>query len=83
MSQLPHRSMTLAAVATSYLKPTGVADKLRALAEDFEQAPRQGAAEDAPEGARYLYLSDTVARSIAGDLRTWADRLALGQEGSG
>jgi hypothetical protein len=35
----------------------------------LESAPRLGAAVDEPEGARYLILSDTLAREVASSLR--------------
>ena len=35
------------------------------LAEAFRQAQREGDAEDMPEGARYIRISDTLAVMIA------------------
>jgi hypothetical protein len=43
--------------------------KFTGLADDLDACPREGAATDAPEGARYIKLSDTLARQIAAALR--------------
>lgn len=42
---------------------------LSAIAAGLDRAARFGATEDDPEGARYIVLSDTLARQIASDLR--------------
>ena len=44
-------------------------DWLVQLAHDLTNFPREGADEDVPEGARYLYISDTLAIEIANRLR--------------
>ena len=43
-------------------------DFILELAEALRQAQREGAAEDIPEGARYITISDTLAGMIAGRL---------------
>ena len=43
-------------------------DFILELAKIFRQAHREGAAEDVPEGARYITISDTLAGMIAGRL---------------
>ena len=45
-------------------------DFILELAEALRQAQREGAAEDIPEGARYITISDTLAGMIAGRLET-------------
>lgn len=42
------------------------------LIELFEAAPRLGAETDMPEGARYIQISDTLAKRIAASLRKLA-----------
>lgn len=42
------------------------------LANLLDHAERLGNAEDVPEGTRYIQLSDTLARKIAQNLRTYA-----------
>jgi len=36
----------------------------------LERTPRQGAAVDVPEGARYVVISETALKQIIRDLRT-------------
>jgi hypothetical protein len=45
---------------------------LRDIAQALETAPRQGSIQDAPEGARFITMSDTLARRIAANLRVAA-----------
>lgn len=42
---------------------------LRKFADNLEQAPREGAAEDVPEGSRTVRLSDTLAKELVEYLR--------------
>lgn len=42
---------------------------MQAVAMALENAQRQGAVKDEPEGARYIQLSDTLATTLAGLLR--------------
>jgi len=42
---------------------------LAETAEALETASRQGAAEDRPEGARFIVMSDTLATEIAAAIR--------------
>ena len=37
----------------------------------LEEAPRIGAAQDKPEGTRYIQISDTLATSLAERLNRW------------
>lgn len=39
------------------------------VADELDAVPRMGAETDEPEGARYLMMSDTLARQIAAALR--------------
>lgn len=39
------------------------------MATLLENAPRMGAAEDEPEGSRYIRMSDTLAKEIANGIR--------------
>lgn len=39
------------------------------LAEALDQAPRLGAVQDSPEGARWIILSNTLAQEVALRLR--------------
>lgn len=48
---------------------------LYALAHDFEEARRCGADNDAPEGIRYIVLSDTLFQNIIERLQKIADIL--------
>lgn len=43
-----------------------------AVADALDAAERQGERTDEPEGARYVVLSDTLARRIADGLREWS-----------
>jgi hypothetical protein len=45
------------------------ADWLRELADQLTWAPRFGAAEDEPEGVKFIQLSDTLATDISERLR--------------
>lgn len=38
------------------------------IADSLDKADRLGASEDIPEGARYIMMSDTLARGIAADI---------------
>jgi hypothetical protein len=52
------------------MKRTEIA--VRALEQSrkiLDAAPRQGAERDVPEGSRYVVLSDSLARSLSGNLR--------------
>ena len=40
------------------------------IAEVLDRAERIGEREDAPEGVRYIRLSDTLAKKLANDLRS-------------
>ena len=42
---------------------------LMEIADALEGGPRQGAAEDRPEGVRYVVLSDTLINQITRELR--------------
>jgi hypothetical protein len=46
--------------------------KLSKLADELAAAPRQGAAEDTPEGARYVQISDTAIKNIVDVIRAAA-----------
>lgn len=48
---------------------------LQLLASELESAKRWGTAHDMPEGARFITLSDTLAKQIAARLRTIAEAL--------
>lgn len=39
------------------------------VANYIENTPREGEEEDKPEGARYIKISDTMARELVGMLR--------------
>jgi len=41
---------------------------IREMIEMFRNAPRMGASEDTPEGARYIIISDTLANNCADTL---------------
>ena len=43
--------------------------KFASLADDLDACERLGAATDAPEGTRYIKLSDTLAKQISAALR--------------
>lgn len=43
--------------------------ELREYADLFDKAERFGSDQDAPEGARYIRVSDTLARQMSKDLR--------------
>lgn len=45
------------------------AEWLTGFADQLDDAPRIGAATDEREGERYIQMSDTLARLIAGQLR--------------
>lgn len=47
-------------------------DYCRELADALDRASRQGGSIDKPEGARYVQLSDTLAKQIADRLRLLA-----------
>jgi len=42
---------------------------VRKVAELLEESPRMGSDEDRPEGVRYIQISDTLAASLANELR--------------
>ena len=42
---------------------------IREIADGFDNATRQGATADDPEGSRFVVFSDTSLRRIARDLR--------------
>ena len=50
-------------------------NRVGAIIEVLETAPRMGAEADEPEGARYIQISDTLAMSLAGDLREFLSRI--------
>lgn len=56
---LNHTPHTLSASDRAYLE---------VLAIGLAEAPREGEATDSPEGARYIRISDTLARDIAATL---------------
>lgn len=58
-----------AALAQLTRRLTRLGRLLTALADGLDAAPRHGADTDEPEGARYVLLSDTLARAVAGQLR--------------
>ncbi len=39
------------------------------IADSLDKADREGADKDTPEGARYIIMSDTLARQIAETMR--------------
>lgn len=47
-------------------------EQIAQLADALDAQPREGFEHDAPEGARYITISDTVARQIASALRSSA-----------
>lgn len=59
-------------------KTTTISEReyLRDLATLFEIHRRQGEETDTPEGARYIVISDTMAKGITDGLRRAADSLA-------
>lgn len=56
----------------------GVEVYLREFVKALIAAERTGAERDEPEGARYIMISDTLARRIAQDMETAADIVELG-----
>ena len=50
-------------------------ERLERVADALDQAVRQGAAEDNPEGTRYIVISDTLAKKMASDIRKALDDL--------
>lgn len=55
---------------------------LRQVAEMLEESPRLGQPEDKPEGARYIVLSDTLARQIAAKLRAYSEPKIVVSQGA-
>ena len=48
---------------------------LNQLAEDLDRQARMGVVTDAPEGVRYIQMSDTLAKHLAARLREIAGRI--------
>ncbi|NWG75085.1 MAG: hypothetical protein HXY24_10845 [Rubrivivax sp.] len=65
-----------APVAEAALKAEDLAVWAASLAQALEEAPRLGADRDAPEGVRWIILSDLVAREVSLRLRQAACLLA-------
>ncbi len=50
---------------------------LQELAQHLDEADRVGAREDVPEGARFICITDTLAREIAMRLRKIAEKVRV------